>query len=129
MQTLASDVADLARDVCAFLMYVQKSSGDDFFRMVGELELSLSQLKLLMILDRDGERSLTELAEALVLSLPAASRAVEGLHKRGMAVRRAGDEDRRPNSGALPARGAGGVGRPPPPPFSGTGQLVEGLST
>src|SRR4051794_41725931 len=97
-------------------MYVQKSSGDDFFRMVGELELSLSQLKLLMILDRDGERSLTELAEALVLSLPAASRAVDGLHKRGMAVAPRDAAARRHHRHPLPPGGAPGVGRPNPPP-------------
>ena len=128
-QTLASDVADLARDVCAFLMYVQKSSGNDFFRMVGELELSLSQLKLLMILDRDGERSLTELAEALVLSLPAASRAVEGLHKRGMVVRREDDDDRRHKRVAITAGGADVVGRLNEARFAGIEQFVETLST
>ena len=79
----------------AFLAYAQKSSGDDFFRMIGELELSLSQLKLLMVLSRDGEQPLKDLAEKLVLSLPAASRAVDGLYRRDMVVRREDDVDRR----------------------------------
>ena len=94
-QELAADVVGLADSVMAFLGFAQKSSGEDFFRMVGELELSLSQLKLLMVLSRDGELPLKDLAEHLVLSLPAASRAVDGLHRRDMVVRREDDEDRR----------------------------------
>jgi DNA-binding MarR family transcriptional regulator len=90
-QELAADVAGLADSVMAFLGYAQKSSGEDFFRIVGELELSLSQLKLLMLLDREGEQHLKDLAEKLVLSLPAASRAVDGLHRRS-AARLAGIE-------------------------------------
>jgi DNA-binding MarR family transcriptional regulator len=128
-QALAADVSELARNVCAFLMYVQKSSGEDFFRMVGELELSLSQLKLLMLLDRDGERSLTELAEALVLSLPAASRAVDGLHRRGMVVRREDDEDRRHKRVAITGEGADVVGRLNQARFAGIEQFVETLTT
>ena len=94
-QELAADVVGLADSVMAFLGFAQKSSGEDFFRMVGELELSLSQLKLLMVLSRDGEQPLKDLAEHLVLSLPAASRAVDGLHRRDMVVRREDDVDRR----------------------------------
>ena len=94
-QELAADVVGLADSVMAFLGFAQKSSGEDFFRMVGELELSLSQLKLLMVLSRDGEQPLKDLAEKLVLSLPAASRAVDGLYRRDMVVRREDDVDRR----------------------------------
>jgi len=89
----------------AFLGFAQRSSGEDFFRMVGELELSLSQLKLLMVLSRDGEQPLKDLAEHLVLSLPAASRAVDGLHRRDMVVRREDDEDRRQKQIAITETG------------------------
>jgi len=104
-QELAADVAGLADSVMAFLGFAQKSSGEDFFRMVGELELSLSQLKLLMVLSRDGEQPLKDLAEHLVLSLPAASRAVDGLHRRDMVVRREDDEDRRQKQIAITETG------------------------
>jgi DNA-binding MarR family transcriptional regulator len=106
MQELAADVAGLADSVMAFLGYAQKSSGEDFFRMVGELELSLSQLKLLMMLSREGERTLKDLAEKLVLSLPAASRAVDGLHRRGMVVRREDELDRRQKRVAITPAGS-----------------------
>jgi DNA-binding MarR family transcriptional regulator len=128
-QQLAADVADLARNVCAFLLYVQKSSGTDFLRMVGELELSLSQMKLLMILDRDGERTLKDLAEALVLSLPAASRAVDGLHKRGMVVRREDDEDRRHKRVAITQQGSEVIGRLNQARFAGIEAFIETLTT
>jgi DNA-binding MarR family transcriptional regulator len=105
-QELAADVAGLADSVMAFLGYAQKSSGEDFFRMVGELELSLSQLKLLMMLSREGERTLKDLAEKLVLSLPAASRAVDGLHRRGMVVRREDELDRRQKRIAITPAGS-----------------------
>jgi len=104
-QELAADVVGLADSVMAFLGFAQKSSGEDFFRMVGELELSLSQLKLLMVLSRDGEQPLKDLAEHLVLSLPAASRAVDGLHRRDMVVRREDDEDRRQKQIAITETG------------------------
>ena len=122
-------MADVARNVCAFLMYVQKSSGGDFFRMVGELELSLSQLKLLMILDRDGERTLKELAESLVLSLPAASRAVDGLHKRGMVDRREDDEDRRHKRVDITAAGSEVIRRLNQARFAGIEQFIQTLTT
>ena len=104
-QELAADVVGLADSVMAFLGFAQKSSGEDFFRMVGELELSLSQLKLLMVLSRDGEQPLKDLAEHLVLSLPAASRAVDGLHRRDMVLRREDDEDRRQKQIAITETG------------------------
>ena len=104
-QELAADVVGLADSVMAFLGFAQKSSGDDFFRMIGELELSLSQLKLLMVLSRDGEQPLKDLAEHLVLSLPAASRAVDGLHRRDMVLRREDDEDRRQKQIAITETG------------------------
>jgi DNA-binding MarR family transcriptional regulator len=105
-QELAADVAGLADSVMAFLGYAQKSSGEDFFRMVGELELSLSQLKLLMVLSRDGEQPLKDLSEKLVLSLPAASRAVDGLYRRDMVERREDDVDRRQKRIAITPAGS-----------------------
>jgi DNA-binding MarR family transcriptional regulator len=128
-QELAANVADLAQDVCAFMAYVQKNSGDDFFRLIGELELSLSQLKLLMILDRDGERTLGELAETLVLSLPAASRAVDGLVKRKMVVRREDADDRRHKRVAISAKGSDVIGQLNQARLTGIQLALENLTT
>jgi DNA-binding MarR family transcriptional regulator len=113
----------------AFLGYAQKSSGEDFFRMVGELELSLSQLKLLMVLEREGEQPLKDLAEHLHLSLPAASRAVDGLHKRDMVVRREDDADRRQKRIAITAPGSEVVARMSAARLAGIEGFIETLTT
>ena len=128
-QELAADVAGLADSVMAFLGYAQKSSGEDFFRIVGELELSLSQLKLLMLLDRQGEQHLKDLAEKLVLSLPAASRAVDGLHRRHMVERREDDVDRRQKRVAITAAGSEVVGRLSAARLAGIETFIASLTT
>jgi DNA-binding MarR family transcriptional regulator len=128
-QELAADVAGLAESVLAFLGYAQKSSGEDFFRLVGELELSLSQLKLLMLLERDGEQTLKDLAEHVVLSLPAASRAVDGLHKRDLVVRREDDEDRRHKRIAIAPAGSAIVGRLSEARLAGIQGFIQTLTT
>lgn len=68
----------------------------DVFRTVGELELSVSQYKLLTLLEDEGsELSLKDVAERLGLSLPAVSRAVDGLCQRAYVDRREDEADRR----------------------------------
>ena len=56
--------------------------------MVAELDSSFSQVKMLFLLEDGGEHSVKELASHLGLSLPAASRAVDGLIQRGCVTRR-----------------------------------------
>ncbi|MEA2389933.1 MAG: hypothetical protein QOK31_42 [Solirubrobacteraceae bacterium] len=90
------DAETLARDLAAFLGYLLKSAGSDYYRTVAELDLSLTQLKALHLLDApDAEETVKSLAERLGISLPAASRAVEGLHQRGLVERQEDAEDRR----------------------------------
>jgi DNA-binding MarR family transcriptional regulator len=86
----------LARDLFSVLGYLVKTTTPDLFRALGELELSLTQVKLLHCLDGgDRELALTDLAENLSLSLPAASRAIDALHQRGYVHRREDEHDRR----------------------------------
>jgi DNA-binding MarR family transcriptional regulator len=60
------------------------------------LDLSITQMKLLHLIESAGtEKSVKELAEILGVSLPSASRAIEGLHQRGLVVRREDEQDRR----------------------------------
>jgi DNA-binding MarR family transcriptional regulator len=78
------------------MLYIQKHSGRDFYVLVEELDLTLTQLKALHALDIAAqETSVKELAEAMGLSLPAASRTVEGLLRRGYLERREDEHDRR----------------------------------
>jgi DNA-binding MarR family transcriptional regulator len=64
---------------------------------VEELGISLSQLKALGVLELEAEEALPlgGLAAQLQLSLPAVSRLVDSLHKRGWVTREEAPEDRR----------------------------------
>ena len=84
----------LSRDMYALASYLMRSANVGTFEKIGELDLSFTQLKALCVLepDDDGEgRSVKALAESLGVSLPAMSRAVDGLFERGLVKR---DEDR-----------------------------------
>jgi DNA-binding MarR family transcriptional regulator len=68
----------------------------DLLRFIDEVDLSLSQFKTLgMLSEADDELTLKEVAEAMGLSLPAASRAVDGMCQRGYVERREDEVDRR----------------------------------
>ncbi len=86
----------LARDLFSVLGYLVKSTTPDMFRALGELDLSMTQVKLLYCLDDpEHELSLGDLAGDLSLSLPAASRAIDALQQRGYVERREDEQDRR----------------------------------
>ena len=79
--------------------------------MVAELDSSFSQVKMMFMLEDGGEHSVKEIATHLGLSLPAASRAVDGLIQRGWVTRRESAEDRRSRLIALTDDGRAVVGR------------------
>ena len=68
-------------------------------------ELSVPQFRTLLFLSRNGGASLSALAEFLGLSLPGASRLVEGLVRKNFVVRRIPPGNRRLIALALSARG------------------------
>jgi DNA-binding MarR family transcriptional regulator len=86
----------LSRDLFKVMMHLLTTSSPDFFAELGELDISLTQVKLLHRLqDAEDGATLKDLAESFRLSLPAASRAVDGLHQRGLVERRENELDRR----------------------------------
>jgi len=88
----APERAELTRDMYAFASHMMRAANVGTFNAIAELDLSFTQIKALCALEADGlERSVGELAEELGVSLGAMSRAVEGLHERGLVQR---DEDR-----------------------------------
>jgi DNA-binding MarR family transcriptional regulator len=91
--------------------YLNRKSSADLFRMVAELDSSFSQVKMLFLLEDGGEHSVKEIAERLGLSLPAASRAVDGLIQRGYVSRRESATDRRSRLVALTGDGRAVVER------------------
>ena len=100
MQATASeaqlDRAALTRDMYALASYLMRSSNVGAFNTIAELELSFTQIKALCALDLDSEcSSVKALAESMRVSLPAMSRAIDGLHERGLVDRREDPQDRR----------------------------------
>ena len=86
----------LAAELYALLVFLNKSCSADMFEAMGLLELSMTQLKLLHQLDLAGrELTLKQAAESVLLSLPAASRTVDDLVRRGIVERHEDLEDRR----------------------------------
>jgi DNA-binding MarR family transcriptional regulator len=93
--TEAAD-ARLAEHLYGLLKFLLHGHGGEYVRAVGELELSLTQLRALHVLAYDADTmSLKELADRLGLSLPAVSRSVEGLVQRGLVTRAEDADDRR----------------------------------
>jgi DNA-binding MarR family transcriptional regulator len=88
--------ASLTRDMYALASFLMRSSHVGTFNRVAELDLSFTQIKALCTMDLDAsEPSVKGLAEAMKVSLPAMSRAVDGLYERGMVDRYEDPVDRR----------------------------------
>jgi DNA-binding MarR family transcriptional regulator len=86
----------LAAELYALIVFVHKNCNADLFEALGALDLTMSQIKLLHHLeDQDAELTVKELAELIKLSLPAASRTVDDLVRRGFVERREDHDDRR----------------------------------
>jgi DNA-binding MarR family transcriptional regulator len=86
----------LAEDLYALVVYVHKNCNSDLFEAVGALDLTLTQIKLLHHLEAaPHDVTLKEGAELVHVSLPAASRLVDDLVRRGFVERNEDAEDRR----------------------------------
>lgn len=86
----------LAADLYGLVVFLHKNCNADLFEAIGLLELSITQIKLLHQLEgANHELTLKEAAELLPLSLPAVSRTVDDLVRRGMIARHEDVEDRR----------------------------------
>jgi DNA-binding MarR family transcriptional regulator len=80
----------------ALVSHLMRVSNFETFGMIAELDLSFTQIKALCALDRESEeRSVKALAESRGVSLPAMSRAVDGLYERGFVDRQEDRIDRR----------------------------------
>jgi DNA-binding MarR family transcriptional regulator len=98
----------LAEDLLALMTYIHRASGNGFYALVEELDVSFTQVKALHALDHpESVVSVKELADRLGLSFPAASRTVEGLLQRGYLERREDPNDRRVRRVRLTPSGTG----------------------
>ena len=119
----------LVEDLAGFVKYLMHVHGGDFFKAVGELELSFSQVRILSVLVRDlPQASLKDLADRLGLSLPAVSRSVEGLVQRGYVTRAEDTEDRRVKNVAVTGDGRALFAKLVELRVAGAGDFIETLS-
>jgi len=87
---------DIASDLCAVVAYLHKNCNSDVLEAFGALELTLTQIKLLHYLEEHtGAVTLKQAAELVRISLPAASRTVDDLVRRGYVERTEDRDDRR----------------------------------
>jgi DNA-binding MarR family transcriptional regulator len=122
--------ATLATDLYALVVFLHKNCNADLFQAVGDLELSLSQIKLLHHLeDQPRELSLKEAAEVVHVSMPAASRMVDDLVRRGFAQRREDEDDRRMKRVCLTDGGRAAIRRLNAARLSGLRQFATSLTT
>jgi DNA-binding MarR family transcriptional regulator len=121
--------APLANDLYALVVHTHKNCNADLFEAVGHLELTLTQIKLLHHLD-DAASPLTlkEGAELVHVSLPAASRTVDDLVRRGYAGREEDAEDRRMKRVSITAEGRSVIRRLNAARLNGLKQFIDNLN-
>ncbi len=133
VQAIETDQAldtGLAGDLYALIVFLHKNCNADLFEALGALDLSLTQVKLLHHLeDQPREITLKEAAESVHVSLPAASRMVDDLVRRGFALRREDDEDRRMKRVCLTDGGREVIRRLNAARLSGLEQFAKTLTT
>jgi DNA-binding MarR family transcriptional regulator len=112
MQKTGVSAKQLTDELMAFLATTMKTAQGEVFRVVEELDLSMTQLKLLHVLDgADGELTPSELARLVGLSPAATGRAVDALTRQNLVSRREDDADRRVKRLALTDAGTHAIGR------------------
>jgi DNA-binding MarR family transcriptional regulator len=128
MQTTGVSSQQLAEELMAFLATTMKTAQGEVFRVVEELDLSMTQLKMLFVLDNsDRELTPSELAKLVDLSPAATGRAVDALSRQGIVSRREDEADRRVKRLALTATGRVAVDRIMTARREGLTRLVEPL--
>ena len=128
--TRAPQDTNLASDLYALIVFLHKNCNADLFEAVGALDLSLSQIKLLHHLeDQPRELSLKEAAEVVHVSMPAASRMVDDLVRRGFAQRREDEDDRRMKRVCLTEGGRTAIRQLNAARLSGLEQFAQTLTT
>jgi DNA-binding MarR family transcriptional regulator len=105
VQTTVASPQQVAELLLKLSNHVNRTASPDMFRVLGEVELSFTQLKSLFLLQEDGELTVKDIAARLSMSVAAMSRSVDGLHQRGFVARRECESDRRSRQIALLPQG------------------------
>jgi len=118
----------LGADLYALVVFLHRNCNSDLFAAVGELELTMTQIKLLHYLEAaERELTLKEVAEVVHVSLPAVSRTVDDLVRRGFVLRHEDTEDRRMKRVSLTDTGRAVILRLNAARLHGLEQFVESL--
>ena len=124
----ATTTTSVGRDLGLLLKHLLGSTNREFFAALQDAGISFSQLKCLGLLaNADAPLSLGALSEELGLSLPAVSRAVDGLVQRGQVKRQEDPSDRRSKLVTLSARGRATYERVVAVRIAGLERFVDGL--
>jgi DNA-binding MarR family transcriptional regulator len=128
MQRTGVSAKRLSDELMSFLTTTMKTAQSEVFKIVDELDLSMTQLKMLFVLDNaDRELTPSELAKFVGLSPAATGRAVDALTRQGIVSRREDEADRRVKRLALTAYGRQVVDRISAARHAGLMRLVEPL--
>ena len=96
----------LAGELLDLLHHLMRGSSQNMYALIAELDISITQMKTLHALSECvREISVKELSDRLRLSLPGASRLVDGLMRRGWIERREDPDDRRMKRIGITAEG------------------------
>jgi DNA-binding MarR family transcriptional regulator len=127
--TISKADLELGYRLGAVMLRCMSSDGGTAIRVIDESGLTFTQMKVLMTLSGVEESpTLKPIAEELGLSLPSASRAVDGLVKRGLVLRTEHPDDRRQRLLALTEDGRSLADRVVAARLEGLGQFAASLS-
>jgi DNA-binding MarR family transcriptional regulator len=125
----AATRSGLAADLYALVVFLHKNCNSDLFEAMGVLELGMTQIKLLHQLEgAQSEFTLKELAERIPLSLPAASRTIDDLVRRGFVERHEDEDDRRMKRVSVTERGRDVIRKLNAARLNGLEQFTETLN-
>jgi DNA-binding MarR family transcriptional regulator len=128
MQKTAVSSDQLATEIARFMANAMRTAQTEVFHIVGELDLSMTQLKILHILDGSGrELTPSEVAQFVGLSPAATGRAVDAMARAGLVSRRDDEDDRRVKRLALTDAGLSAVERITAARVAGIARIVEDL--
>jgi DNA-binding MarR family transcriptional regulator len=124
----AITATSVGRDLSLLVKHLLVSTNREFFAELQDAGISFSQLKCLGVLTHaDGPMSLGALSDEIGLSLPAVSRAVDGLVQRREVKRQEDPADRRSKLVSVSARGRATYERVVAVRVAGVERFVEAL--
>jgi DNA-binding MarR family transcriptional regulator len=126
--TQAVGTSELAEDLGSLMKLLLTGTNSEFFATVERLGLTFTQVKTLGVLrESEGPLTVKALSDVLGLSLPAVSRAVESLVRRGEVRREEDLEDRRFKNVDLTAKGRDTFDQLAARRMEGIKHFVEGM--